>query len=442
MDWLKKQANKGKDAIVGAGNAVAGGANKLKEAAVSRAKDILAQAAALAFFAALSAAAYFIFNNATYRNFIFGGLNPFSYAHVWQKVVVWSAIVVILVLVGVLHYYGKKYRRLAYFDPIAKVESLYGGMKNSADKLGIFEGFTQGSDVTLLTSQPMTLAHAGLSSESTFDTGVAVLNALQAGFRSFVLYIDYKDADPNTPLLVYRDATGGVLATGNIAEFSTVINASAFRSDAGVPNYTEPIIVYLHIVRAPSPVRAPEGYKKFLGQIAVALNPLAPNHLGSSALGKFNRQAQEETLLTTPLSSFGQSAIILCNADTSSSKNSDPSKDLDYYVNMRVYSDDKGLGVTLPYTGSGAPSAVVTTLSAVEGLDEAGVVALASKTKSRFLIALPETTNPTLASLKNALTIGINMIPINMILETPEAAKEIGKVYNNVSWIKKTANIT
>jgi hypothetical protein len=33
------------------------------------------------------------------------------------------------------------------------------------------------------------------------------------------------------------------------------------------------------------------------------------------------------------------------------------------------------------------------------------------------------------------------MIPINMILETPESAKEIGAAYNNVSWIKKSANL-
>ena len=455
-DSLEHVGNLAKDSAEHAGNLVKGavktGTNKLKDAA--------AQAAALVFFAAIAAGAFFIFRNYTYRNFILGGLNPYSRAPTFQKVIVWGAIVVILALAGAIRYYSAKYKRLRFFDPISQVETLYGGMKNATipgtpfslsklGKLGLFdEGFaTQAeisNDVTLLTSQPLTLAQAGLSSESTFDPGVAVLNAMQAGFRSFVLYIDYKDAEPDKPLLVYRDAAGAVLATGSISEFSRVINASAFRADASVPNYTQPIIVYLHILRAPNSVKQPEGYKKFLGVIATELSALAPNHLGSSALGKFNRQAQEETLLTTPLSSFGQSVIILCNADTSLSKNtSDYTKDLDFYINMRVYSDDKGLGITLPYSASGSPSAVVTTMSAVERLDDAAVIAMASKGKSRFVIALPEpTVNPTLASLKNALAIGINMIPINMILETPESAKEIGAAYNNVSWIKKSANLT
>jgi len=449
-----------KGAVVGAGNAVVGEANKLKDTAKNAAKDLAAKTAALVFFAAIAAGAFFIFRNATYRNFILGGLNPYSRAPTFQKVIVWGAIVVILALAGAIRYYSAKYKRLRFFDPISQVETLYGGMKNATipgtpfslskiNMLGLFdEGFTTqaeiANDITLLTSQPLTLAQAGLSSESSFDPGVAVLNAMQAGFRSFVLYIDYKDADKDTPLLVYRDAAGAVLATGSISEFSRVISASAFRADASVPNYTQPVIVYLHILRAPSPVTSPEGYKKFLGAIATELKSLAPNHLGSSSLGKFNRQAQEETLLTTPLSSFGQSVIILCNADTSLSKNtSDYTKDLDFYVNMRVYSDGEGLGVTQPYLApTGAPSAVVTKLSAVESLNEAGVIAMASKGKSRFVIALPEpTVNPKLASLKNALAIGINMIPINMILETPESAKEIGAAYSNVSWIKKSANL-
>jgi hypothetical protein len=143
-------------------------------------------------------------------------------------------------------------------------------------------------------------------------------------------------------------------------------------------------------------------------------------------------------LLTTPLRSLGQSVIILCNADTSSSKDTDPSKDLDYYVNMRVWREGPALGVTQKYEANGAPSAVVTTLSAIESLDEEATISLNSKSKNRFIIALPEAAaNPTPASLTNALKIGINMTPINMILETPDSAKKIAAVYNNSPWIMK-----
>jgi len=423
---------------------IAGGIAKGAAAVKSKAQDMAAQAAALAFFAAIAGAAFVIYKNPTYRNYIIGGLTFSAYAPMSQKIVVWGGILAILILMFTIRYYGKKYRRLAYFDPISKVESIFGGMKNTANTLGLFEGFaTQDSDATLLTAQPMTLAQAGLSSENTFDPGVAVLNALQAGFRSFILYIDYKDADPDTPLLVYRGADGALLAAGDIIEFSNVIKTSAFRADANVPNTDKPVIVYLHVLRSPSPVDKPEGYKKFLGQIATALNPFAPNHLGSSPLGKFNRQAQEDTLLTTPLSSFGQSVIVLCNADTSSTKNtSDPSKDLDYYVNMRVWLDgEESLGITQPFSGTGSPSAVVTTLPTIEALDSNARVTFASKGKNRFVIALPNK-NPSPDLLASTLKLGVNMIGINMMLETPESAKAIGKAYNNVSWITKPTHLT
>jgi hypothetical protein len=437
-----------KGAASGAKNAVVGGVTKGAAAIKSKAKDMAAQAAALAFFAAIAAAAFVIYRNPSYRNYIIGGLTFSRTAPMSQKIIVWGGILLIIGVMYMIRAYSSKYKRLAYFDPISKVEGLYGGMKSSADVLGIFEGFetqeSSTSNATLLTSQPMTLDNAGLSSESTYDPSVAVLNALQAGFRSFILYVDYKDAEPDTPLLVYRTPDGALLATGDIMEFSNVIKTSAFRADANVPNSSQPIIVYLHVLRSPSPVDKPEGYKNFLGKIAMALNPLAPNHLGSNPLGKFNRQAQEETLLTTPLSSFGQSVIILSNADTTSTRNtSDPSKDLDFYINMRVWLDgDKALGISQPFSGAGAASAIVTTMPSIEALDSTARVTFASKGKSRFVIALPDKVNPTPDLLTSTLKLGVNMIGINMILETPESAKVIGATYNNVPWITKPTHLT
>jgi len=290
------------------------------------------------------------------------------------------------------------------------------------------EGFR--TDTLFVNTQPASIATAGLVSATSFDAQTAVTNALKSGFRALTLQIDHMDSskagfpDPGVPILIKR--TDGALVSTNYAEISDVakaIAAAAFRSD--VPNNTEPVIVYLHIVRAPSPVSESEKYKSYLTAIATALQPIAPFHLGITPLGNFTRQLQESNLLETPLSALEGKVIVLCNIDTSIFKGdtslTKPANDLDYWVNMRV--QEGGVASTVNLTD-------------ILALSQSESDAFALKGKNRFVIAM-STTNPSVSELTRAVSLGINMVPIDIFVETPENAKSLFNVYGYQSWKAK-----
>ena len=312
------------------------------------------------------------------------------------------------------------------------------------------EGFADAAPLTLQNAQPLTIKQAaflGPLPEGHFDTDSGAVQALRAGFRSFIFQIDYLDtkrdenlfALPGIPTLLYRGDDGGLISE-NSADINTVAQSianSAFRPE--VPKNTDPVIIYLHILRAPSVMRDPDNYKIFLSKIATALNPLAPMHLGMTPLGTFNRQKQEAVLLTAPLKSFEGQVIVLCNADTSVFKNTspqiNPADDLDFWVNMRVYLNDSAdsLGITQMPAAGVTPSAVVVKLADVLALSSTKADAFAAQGKSRFVIALPsQMANPTLKDLDTAINLlGINMVPLDIFSDTIENVKALVKKYDS-----------
>ena len=308
------------------------------------------------------------------------------------------------------------------------------------------------ADTTLLSSQPMTIKHAALLNP-TMDGTLATMNALKSGFRAFTLQIDYLDSDKagfppaGTPTLLYRDATGTLISenAGSIQDVAKAIATYAFTPES--PNSSQPVLLYLHIVRAPSQIQSPEKYAKFLGSIAESLNPIAPVHLGMTAMGDFHRQKQEGALLTTPLSSLAGHVIVLCNADTSAAADpSKPANDLDYWVNMRVYSDGttdpKVVGVAQPFSAStGSAAAVVTSLPILTAMNQQQTDAIAIEGKRRFIIAMPHiVVNPSPAVLQHALNAcGVNIVPIDIFTVTTEESVALTAEYGNISWPQKSA---
>jgi hypothetical protein len=318
-------------------------------------------------------------------------------------------------------------------------------------------------ELTLVNSQAKTIKQAGYAGPPTggkFDPETITAQALKAGFRAFVLQIDYLKTEmdkagafpePGVPTLLYRD-DAGTLTSANAGSIETVaktIASLAFRPES--PDYTSPVILYLHLLATPSPVRAQEEYMRFLSRIARALNPLAPFHLGSTPMGIFTRQKRERELLHTPLKALEGQVLVLCNADTSifraplaGGKRYDPADDLDYWVNMRVYlgNEDEQHGVAKiaeKEEATGGPAAIITSLDAISRLGSAKRDAFAVKGKGHLVIAMPgAAANPAPKQLDAALKdLGVNMVPLDIFGVPLEESKPLVAAYEGKSYKSK-----
>ena len=326
-----------------------------------------------------------------------------------------------------------------------------------ATTAAVKEAFVSGSpsDELFIDMQPPTIAHAGLDADESFEEDTAIIAALKGGIRAFTLQVDMLDKaqsddfdDPGVPTLLYRGSDGTLISenSGDIADVATAIANAAFTPT--VPSSDEPVVLYIHVVRAPNQISEAAKYKSYLGKIATALAPLASRHLGSTATGNYHRQLQEGAILTTPISQFGGNVIILCNADTSVFKGDtstvQPADDLDYWVNMRVYaldSSDKNIGVAQEHTGEGEPNAVIASLESLLELSEKDAMAFALKGKTRYVIAMPSE-NPESDDLEKALeTLGVNMVPVDFLLEEADDALDYMEAYDNTAWPEKIASL-
>lgn len=320
-------------------------------------------------------------------------------------------------------------------------------------------------ELTFVNAQMKTIKQAGYAGPPTggkFDPEELTAQALKAGFRAFVLQIDSVQTgmDPTAfpeagvPTLLYRGDDGTLLSAnaGSIEAVAKMIASLAFRPE--VPDYTLPVILYLHILAAPSPVRRQEEYIRFLSRVARALNPLAPFHLGSTPMGVFHRQKRERDLLHAPIKSLEGQVIILSNADTTlfraplpGGKRYDPADDLDYWVNMRVNLDNEdevhGIAKAAEDTASGGlgPAAVIVSLGSIIRLGAAKRDAFATRGKSRFVIAMPGAmANPSPAELDRALKdLGVNLVPLDIFSVPLEESKKLVELYEGKAYLSKPA---
>jgi hypothetical protein len=227
-----------------------------------------------------------------------------------------------------------------------------------------------------------------------------------------------------------------------------MIAALAFRPE--VPDYTMPVILYLHVLAAPSPIRAAEEHIRFLSRIARALNPLAPFHLGSTPMGVFHRQKQERDLLHVPMKSLEGQVIVLSNVDTTifraplkGGKRYAPADDLDYWVNLRVNLDTEdethGIAKLAEQEGGRGPAAVVVSLANILRLGAAKRDAFATRGKSRYVIAMPgPMANPSPAELDRALKdLGVNMVPLDIFSVPLDESKRLVELYEGKPYTSK-----
>jgi hypothetical protein len=346
-------------------------------------------------------------------------------------------------------------------DAVKKQSTIASNAANQLNAAVSKEGFANPTnpakpgDTMLVDMQALTIKQAGFIGpiyQGVFDKDTGASQALRSGFRSFVLQIDYLDAkmgddfaQPGIPTLLYRGDDGSLISN-NSADINAVVTSianTAFRPE--IPNYTDPLIIYLHFVRTPSPISSPDSYIEFLSKVAAAINPLAPNHLGMTPLGTFNRQKQESNMLTTPIRGFGGQVIILCNADTSAFRkmsNINPANDLDFFVNMRVYSNET-LGVTQKPPEGVTPTAIVISASTLLSMSSKEMEEFAAKAKNQYVIAMPsQMANPSPAELTILLqNTGVNLVPIDIFSDNIDTTKQLLSKYNNKSFSPKIAGL-
>jgi len=331
----------------------------------------------------------------------------------------------------------------------AAVSNAGSSLKGCSGSSGSKEGFQATSlgstcaplQTLFLNTQPLSIKDTGFLGpypNGIFNEEAATSNALKAGFRFLVLQIDYLDTKkdlsnfeaPGLPTLLLRNPSGSIIG-GNSGSIKAVADSIANHGfSPAVPNSTLPIILYLHINRAPSALTDAEAYLKFLSKIATALSSLGPYHLGSNPLGNFTRQKLGDQILTMSLKSLEGQVIIMCNADTSLFRNTTitksayaPADDLDFWVNIRVTLDTEGdaNGITQLADANTTPPAVLVSLSRIVKLSALNQDLFAGKGKRRYVIAMgSRTENPTDSDVDTALNkLGVNAVPFDIF--TPES---------------------
>lgn len=389
-----------------------------------------------------------------YFNFLYRGATFQLHTPLSQMLFLVSAIVIISLIVYII------YKNFIYTAPTDASTAA----ATAQTGVGAVTGFQNMAppdpnsqmQYKLINIQPVAVKQAGFlgpqEAGGSFDPSLTIMSAIRGGARFFTLQIDYlenkqdpkKFDSPNTPTLLYKNALGKLLSVngGKISDVAQQLANYAFNPDIRDTKY--PIILYLHFVRTPDPIRDPKGYLKFLMAVANDLQPIQQYFLNATSGGKFGRQQSETTLLQLDLTTVESTIIVLSNADTALLRNAqsigvqvDPTSDLDQMVNMRVWLDVEGdsFGVTA-FPGHSIPNAVIVPYSRIKGMSQKERDAFAIKGKKRFVIAMPgPLESPTVADLKslNADT-GVNAIPLNLIGTDPAPINTLLAVWGNKSY--------
>lgn len=315
-------------------------------------------------------------------------------------------------------------------------------------------------DIRLVNLQPLTIKQAGYVGplrSGVFSERDGVQQSLRAGFRTFILQIDYHEDSTKQPpsypvkgepCLLYRDDAGVLTSinAGSIRKTAEAIADLAFQPTLSAKY--DPIILILHGLRAPDSVTNPRGYLDYCSKIASQLKPLAPFHLGLTSEGDYHRQALAGQLFTSTFSKFEKKVIILSTFDTTLFRTVDklgmnpfsPVDDLDYWVNAQLYKEDEKneLGVaTVAPINTPLRSSIVD-LNRILALSEQEKKAWAVRNRDTFTVALPsQNANPKKEVCDTALlTLGMNVIPLDIFSSPIEETRDLVR-----SWDKKTWNL-
>jgi len=273
--------------------------------------------------------------------------------------------------------------------------------------------------ITLVNWRPLTVRLCGYLGgangirNGVFDMNYGITKALKLGARGFFFDIDYLEAAPCAPVLLYRDEQGykRSLMSGSVKDGMTAIANNAFL------NNQDPVLIFVYLRRVP---KGPKQQNTFFTNLAKALKPLDSYFLktinGNSAFGL----QSELTLFTTRITSFSNNCIVMINYNTTTLTGTSQDN-LNYWNNARIYQHTTGTGSSIGKITPAAtsPSAYVQVADAKEILlmtaDQQA--AFAEKNRSVFTIAIREPEyqykSSDLEILLNKL--GVQSVPIDVL---------------------------
>lgn len=281
---------------------------------------------------------------------------------------------------------------------------------------------------SLLNWRPLTVRLPGYlngqngPADGVFSPAFGIDKAIDLGARGFFFDIDYEDAAPCLPVVIFRDNTGikRSLNDGDIKAAMTELAAKAFTI-----NY-DPVIVIIYLRRMPSGTLQ---QKNFFGAIAQALNPLSDYHLGQTDKGNFHSCRSESILFTSPITDYQKKFIVITNYDTSKlPSRPNPKDNLDFWTNARIYQDPSGISTGLGSVTVAAPTAppaqaLVGHISQLLNIDSNPSTTntvlsnYQTQTSGKFCIAIGSPDYPyTPAEVNKLLNIlGVQCVPLDVI---------------------------
>jgi hypothetical protein len=331
---------------------------------------------------------------------------------------------------------------------IQKVIAIY--YKNRSDVRSIIKSTpkvlgdqVQDNENSFINFSPLTCQDTGYIGP--LDNGVfaendAVNMALRAGARCFVLNIDYHEdqtlpvdlfGKPGEPRLIYRDSGDAIrcINTGSIQLVSQALGNIAFSNT--VSNRNDPLLVVLFFKREPK--GSLDDKLVYYSKVAQQLEPLIPYHLGQTPQGDYHRQEKQNDLLYQPISEFEKKVIVISNADTSifRSKQFAPTKDLDYFVNLRLFKESTDTyGVTGNVDTKIMPRGIVNSVQNFSIIPTDKYKDTSDSTKMRWTMAYTHSeSNVSIASLKfMTQTLGVQSVPLwmfSVVAPSSSALKDI-----------------
>ena len=257
--------------------------------------------------------------------------------------------------------------------------------------------------------------------DGVFDMASGVDKALRLGARGFIFDIDYLDAAPCQPVVVFRDdkAIMRSLHTGSIKAGMEALAAKAFERNGGNPNY-DPVLVVLYLRRIP-PGKSQQA--SFFRNVAMSLDSLSEYHLGQTDSGTFHNCRSESVLFTSPLINYQKKFIVVTNYNTNNlPATSNPKDNLDFWINARIYLDPSGMSKSLGEVSAVAPTSPpsyveVGSIDQLLAVGTADQAAFQNSSRHKFKIALGSPDYPYTVAQVNFLmnVLGIQCVPVDLL---------------------------
>jgi hypothetical protein len=211
----------------------------------------------------------------------------------------------------------------------------------------------------LLNFAPLTVSNAGYLGpdvDGVYDP-LAIRQALDLGFRSFVFHIDFyqgepKDPEkfvpPGDPCLLHRDDQG-VIRSVNCGRISTMAQALADQAfSTSLNTGKDPLIVILLFKNTPDRIKEPGTYTRFLSKVAEELQPLRPRFLARINNTRFSNLENPNALFTQKFEDLMGNTLIFTNANTDVFTTGGISieKNLRSLINAQIYTTTGGVDDT------------------------------------------------------------------------------------------------